>query len=203
MKRRLIKTGDLRHTEGVYGIYYMQDGERNMLYIGSGDVADCYNRHDSNIRYLHYKGKNKQIMCDLFHAGVDLYFTVLEECTKENKLQIETKYLKLYRKTICNSDSVGKCRSSQSTPEEKERRRQANAGENNPHCTKFTEEDVRNILYLLYIDKSMNRKQVAKMFDTSTKYLSQICTGTRWLSVVRAWEKEYGISIITKNNGGV
>lgn len=175
----LMKKGKI-NVCGVYGIFTKDD---ECKYIGSSkEVNDAYSRHKSNLNNGEYVDTNKQVLQDLYNKE-DLYFKVLEICKEYERVAKETIYIKQYKKTSCNSDGNGKARTSSSTEEETLKRRNANAGEKNPHNTKLSEDDVIQIK--LYIkNRTYRDRELAKMYNVSLSHINNIRKGFRWKSVV-------------------
>lgn len=169
----LLKSEKLGKVPGVYGI---KNEEGIMLYVGSSlDLGDAFSRHKSNLKNGKYYGTNKAIM----QQFDTLYFKVLEYTY--STIAWETKYINMYKDTICNSDKVGKKRSSVSTIEETAKRRQANLGSKNPHNTKLNIIDVFNIKIALA--KGTSNTELAKKYGVSNGFISNIKHNRRWASV--------------------
>lgn len=173
----LIKNGVAKGC-GVYCIKTMQS---KVLYIGgTKDLGDAYSRHKSNLINGKYAETNKHKLQLAFNTE-DLIFTVLENCIFEKQDEIETRYIEMYKDTLLNSDKKGKHRKSKSTPEETLRRRQANLGENNPHCIKLNADKVVVIKEML--EDGIKQTEIAEKFNVSQTLIGSIKNGTRWASV--------------------
>ncbi len=184
----------------VAGVYKISDVKGNIFYIGSScEVGDALSRHKHSLsRGLYGKG-NKKAMQDEFDNNGLLLFEVIKvsasnsDVAKMNKreradLQIalemlEQFYINVYKdsNTLCNKIMRVKKWSTSPTQKTTEARRKSNQGSNNPNCTKFTEDDIKQIKQLLLDDVSY--KEIADRFDTTVTYISSIKTGQRWASV--------------------
>lgn len=165
----------------VTGVYGIKDYRGKILYIGSSkECNDAYSRHKHNLINGEYFETNKHALQELFNRE-DLIFYVIKECHEDELTKEETKYIKLHSKTIVNKDKRGKRRKSKSTEKETERRSKVNAGENNPHNTKLSEFDVKEIKMLL--KKGMAQKDLAEQYCVSKTLIYNIKNGTRWNSV--------------------
>lgn len=179
----LIKQGKINKC-GIYGI---KTNQGKILYVGGAkECNDAYSRHRTNLINGAYCETNKDELQTIFNTEQDdLIFYVIEEC-KENELdKEETKYIELYSKTIINSDMKGKRRKNKSTPEETKHRRQANEGENNPHNTKLSEEDVFDILDML--KNGVNRDIIENKYDICKGYTYRIGCD-RWVKTYNKWK---------------
>ncbi|NMM64383.1 nuclease [Clostridium sp. P21] len=173
----LTKQGKI-NVMGVYGIKTMQGVVK---YIGSAlEVNDAYSRHRTNLINGDYYETNKHELQALFNQE-DLIFYVIKECKRDDLDKEETKYIKLYYKTIVNRDKKGKRRKNKSTPEETLKRRQSNLGENNPHNTCLTEKDASEILWLKKNTK-IKQKDIAQEYECSPNLVSRI-GNDRWKSI--------------------
>lgn len=175
----------------VCGIYGIKNHLGVVKYIGgSGECNDAFSRHKSNLVAGEYFETNKHDLQMLFNnEHDDLIFYIVKECPKEQLDDMETKYINLYSKTIVNKDKKGKRRTSKPTPEETEKRRQVNQGENNPHCTKLKENDVYMILRLID-EKNHTFEKIAAIFGVSQTHVSNIHKGIKWSHVKEKYIKE-------------
>lgn len=180
----------------VCGVYAITSKQGIVRYVGgAGECNDAYSRHKSKLINGEYAETNKHLLQVLFNTE-DLLFTILEKCNESELDNVETKYIKLYSKTIVNSDKKGKRRRSKPTPEETERRRKANLGEKNPNCCVLTEETASEILWLKQNTK-MKNKEIADIYKCKDNLVSRIGRD-RWLSVepiMPSWYKEESASI--------
>ncbi|AQS09667.1 hypothetical protein CLOBY_17980 [Clostridium saccharobutylicum] len=173
----LIRNGELNKC----GIYKISNGHGVLKYIGGAkECNDAYSRHNSNLINGEYAETNKHELQVLFNTE-DLYFSVLAECSESELDLLETKYIKMYKDTIVNKDTKGKRRTTKSTPQETEKRRQANNGTKNPHNTKLNESDVIKIKEMLR--KGVKQRLISEMYNISGTLVSNIRNGYRWASV--------------------
>lgn len=173
----LERRGELNKC-AVYGI---KNRFGVMKYIGGAkECNDAYSRHNSNLINGEYAETNKHELQVLFNTE-DLYFSVLAECAESELDSLETKYIKMYRSTIVNSDEVGKRRTTKPTAEETAKRRQANNGTKNPHNTKLSETDVFEIREMLR--KGVKQSCISDMYNCSATLISNIKNLKRWASV--------------------
>lgn len=163
------------------GIYGITNNRGVVKYIGGAkECNDAYSRHNSLLIAGEYAETNKHELQVLFNTE-DLYFSVLAECAENELDALETKYIKMYKDTIVNKDTKGKRRTTKSTPEETQRRRQANNGTSNPHNCKLSKSDVLEIKELLR--KGYRQSALAKKFNCSNTLIYNIKNGLRWVSV--------------------
>lgn len=179
MGRRLIKIKTI-NVCGAYGIYYIENNNKIFIYVGSSkECNDSYSRHKHFLEKDKYKNTNKRQMQKIFNEE-DLYFTILEECSEEDRLQIETKYINLYKDTIVNKEQHGKSRRSKPTIEETLKRRRANIGTRNPNC-KYDIEIIMEIKEM--INMGLSNTEISKKTGINRNYISQIRTGQKWSCV--------------------
>ncbi|KEH88975.1 hypothetical protein Z967_11970 [Clostridium novyi A str. 4540] len=165
----------------VCGVYGIKNTQGKILYIGSSkECNDAYSRHKANLINGNYFETNKHKLQELFNTQ-DLLFYVIKECKEDELVKEETKYIKLHNKTIVNADRKGKRRKSKPTKEETLKRRKANLGEKNPHNTKLSEDQVREIKMLLR--KGIRQTSLADEYDVSPTLIWNIKHGNRWASV--------------------
>lgn len=175
----LIKQGKIN----VCGIYGIKTSQGIIKYVGGAEECnDAFSRHKSLLIAGDYYETNKHELQVLFNTEQeDLIFYVIKEC-KENELdKEETKYIKLYSKTIVNSDKKGKRRRSKSTPEETAKRRKVNLGEKNPHAICLDDTEAAEILWLKQNTK-IKQKDIAEAYDIKPTLVSRIGKD-RWCHV--------------------
>lgn len=173
----LIRNGELNKC----AVYKITNKFGVVKYIGGAKQCnDAYSRHNSLLINGEYAETNKHELQVLFNTE-DLYFSVLHECSESELDTLETKYIKMYKDTIVNKDSVGKRRTTKPTAEETEKRRQANNGSKNPHNTKLSESDVLEIRELLR--KGTKQSCISEMYNCSATLISNIKNLKRWKSV--------------------
>lgn len=183
---------------GKSGVYAIKNIYGKILYIGSSkELGDAYSRHKAMLRNGSYYETNKHALQLLFNDQ-DLIFTVLKTCHEDELVKEETKYIKLYKDTIVNKDCKGKRRTNKSTYKEKMKRRRANSGEKNPHNTKLSESDVKQIKMLLL--KGVSVRELAEQYQVSKSLIYNIRNGSRWASVKIDDENYKPIITITKEN---
>ncbi|NFA60843.1 nuclease [Clostridium sporogenes] len=175
----LIKQGNINKC-GIYGI---KTSKAVVKYVGGAkECNDAYSRHKSNLINGEYAETNKNELQVLFNTEQeDLIFYLIKECNEDELDFMETKYINLYKNTIVNSEENGKRRKSKPTKEETERRRRANTGEKNPHNTKLTKQDVKEIK--LKLKKGARQIDLAEQYNVSPTHLWNIANGKRWNSV--------------------
>lgn len=193
MKKEIKAVG----STNVAGVYKITDIDGVVLYIGSSvECGDSLSRHKGKLKRQQYANNSKCTLQEEFNNR-GLLFSVIKisasnsdvrDMTKEQKanLQIalgklEEFYISLHKDTILNKHTRVTKSTSSPTPETTLKRQLANMAENNPNCTKFTEEDIRQIKQLL-VD-GISPKEIADRFNTSVGYISQIKCGYKWASV--------------------
>ena len=195
MRKEIKAVGNIN----VAGVYKISDIHGNVLYIGSScEVGDAKSRHKHGLSRGLYANGNKKAMQDEFDNN-GLLFEIIKvsasngDVVKMSKseradLQIalgllEQFYINTYKDngTLCNKITKIKKWSTSPTQKTTEARRKSNQGSKNPNCTKFTEEDIKQIKRLLL--DGVSHKEIADRFDTSVDYISQIKCGYKWASV--------------------
>lgn len=176
------------------GIYKISNKYGVVKYIGGAiECNDAYSRHSSNLINGKYAETNKHELQVLFNTE-ELYFSILKECTESELNKEETKYIKMYRSTIVNSDNTGKRRTTKSTTEETEKRRQANTGEKNPHNTVLNFQQSCEILWLKNNTK-MKQKDIALMYGISPNLVSRVGKD-RWMQSLELQPSFYESEVI-------
>lgn len=170
-----------RGNVNVCGIYAIKTMQGKIKYVGGAvECNDAYSRHEHFLSTGEYAYTNKHPLQVLFNTE-NLIFTVLKTCKEEELDALETKYIKMFEDTIVNSDKKGKRRKSKPTSEETERRRNANLGEKNPHNTKLSAKDVKEIKKML--KDGIKQSTLADKFGISRTLIYNIKNGIRWASV--------------------
>lgn len=197
----------------VWGVYALIDrATNNILYIGSGDIADRKTYHAWAINNNKYKNTNKEIL-----QNKDLILDVLWESTYTNKAKkiaiikrkdrteeqikflndmqkeleiFENMYINMFKDTVCNSiKATKKYKRHSNNNTETYKRKLSNLGERNPNCTKLKEQDVIRILELYY-KENKKVKDIAKMFNIAVNHAYHILEEKKWHYTVINWKME-------------
>ncbi|NFK78275.1 endonuclease [Clostridium botulinum] len=178
------------------GVYGFTNDTGKVLYVGSGMMNDRKQNHEYHLKKGNYKYNNKNILQEEYEKD-DLTFKVLHfsinnstyvNGTNEERQEIQESlevleqfYYNLYRDTCCNQ--IKKIHKWTTSPNKisTEKRRRANIGENNPHNTKLTKQDVKEIK--LKLKKGVKQVNLVEQYNVSPTHIWNIANGIRWNSV--------------------
>jgi hypothetical protein len=150
---------------GIYAIYNKLTGE--CIYVGSGGLRNRESTHLGLLR--HNKHKNKLLQAVYNEIGEENFENrILEECTEEDKTEVETKYWKMLNPSCCLEKPKPAPRYKDNYP----KMSAAQRGENNPRAVKSDEEIavIRD-----YINSGLYQdKYIAKLFGISLGYVSAL-----------------------------
>ena len=195
MKKEIKAVGNIN----VAGVYKITDIQGIILYIGSScECGDAKSRHKHALsRGLYAKG-NKKKMQDEFDNNGLLFEVIKISASNSDVAKMKSEHKKALQKalevleqfyidtykgsgTLCNKMKTVKKWSTSPTAKTTEARRKSNQGSNNPNCSKFIEEDIKQIKQL--IKDGLSNKEIADRFDATATYISAIRGGHKWASV--------------------
>lgn len=169
----------------IDGVYLIKNNITLRVRVGS--AKDIPKRFSNYLARLRGGIANKQMQEDYNEYGEQSFeFIILEECAVKDLFKREQYYQNLYDDVakynvnkVRNTDK--KIRRGKEAKNYKEKRSKITSGENNGHCTKLTEDDVKEIKQML-ADR-VKQTVIAKKFDVSQTLIWNIKEGNRWASV--------------------
>jgi group I intron endonuclease len=167
------------------GIYCILNLLNNKCYIGNSN--DIYRRFSVHRSTLRNNGKNnKNLKADWkLYGESNFKFFILKECLQKDLARYEQLYKTLYADTCYNINDIvstkKKIRRGKEAKNYKNKWSAKNQGENNPNCTKFNAEKVRQLK--MELADGVSYEVLAEKYNTNVPYISMINTGYRWSSV--------------------
>lgn len=165
-----IMANGITDTIGVYGIYNKLTGE--CIYVGSGGLRNRESSHLGGLRNKTHKNKLLQKIYD--EIGEENFENkILETCSEENKLEIETNYWKKLNPLCCLEPPKPCPRYQESYP----KMSAAQRGTNNPN-NKYDIDTIIEIKQM--IQMGLSNKEIERKTGINDGYISQIRTGQKW-----------------------
>ncbi|WP_051931530.1 GIY-YIG nuclease family protein [Clostridium sp. KNHs214] len=167
----------------VCGIYGVEDVKTGNIYVGrTGDIGKRWSNHSSFLKSGVYRYKELQ---EAYNNDCKrIKYTILEECNKSELQEREDWWIKYIEKidgwTVINKQKHGGNHGG-SKVKDTSKMCKAQQGENNGHCTKLCESDVKEIKKLL--KKGVSQKELARQYNVSPTHINNIYKGKRWGSV--------------------
>lgn len=170
----------------ISGVYIIKCIANGKIYVGSSnDIARRWSCHLSLLKSG--KHTNKALQEDFDTYGIDrISFRIKEECLQKDLYERELYYFKRYEpEQLYNSKGIRnthkKIRRGKEAANYRESWSQKNQGENNPHCTKFNVELIKEIKRML--KDGVDMQIIADKYNTTKGYIYAIASGRRWSSI--------------------
>lgn len=196
MKKEILVNGNKSDIYNA-GVYCLKEIDTDkVLYVGSSkEMNDAKTRHTNKCKYNKYNNKSKQPIQNAWNNN-NIALEVLkisasspdvknanskqEEALREALSRLEMFYIDLF-KPVCNVQTRVTHSSSNKDESSTYKRKLANSGEMNPNCSKFTEQQIREIKAMLRDE--VPYQEIAEKFNTTYGYISHIKNGYRWKTV--------------------